>query len=276
MTRRSVFAPALGLLLAFSFALQTSAGTLVGSLMLQGNPSPQNDQQSHTGLPTRTTGGSVETRGDVAGSVSMMSGHEVGASSYNGIDISSFSVNTQYKELNRFASDVAGGLIAFDFDLSGYLAGKTVGNSAGDSSFSLDVDFTSRRTSGGKDGLWYLSYNGGGLTLDSSDITAHTVSGATSGAENYALVTDATQYKPVLSLAADAGSGMESVDITGDIATIAAGDGLIRIAYLEREFRGDIVVQGVSGLVESVAIPEPGSAALVALIGVAIGFRRRV
>ena len=80
---------------------------------------------------------------------------------------------------------------------------------------------------------------------------------------------DATTGSELLNLPANAGSGVLSVDLTSDLATIAGGDGLIRIAYLEREFRGDIRLQNESGLVETVVVPEPTTLSLLGLLGIA-------
>lgn len=246
----------------------TASADLVASVRLQANPDPQNDQQSHTGLASRDDGA-------VIGTVAMMAGHEVGANSYTGIDISVWSGNTQYKDMNRYGTDVRGGLITWDFDLSSYLAGKSIGSEVGDSQFSLDIDYSNRRTgTGAYAAPWFISYNGGGLSLDTSDITTHTVSGNTSGVENYDLVNDTSLYKPTLILPAAEGASMHSVDITADIAAIAAGDGLIRIAFLEGEYYGDIHIYEDSGIVESV-IPEPGTLVLLGLGGLALGLRRR-
>jgi hypothetical protein len=263
-------------LVAAGMLALTSSGhaDLVGSFLLEADPSPNVDQQSYSGLATRGVGGSPDTIGAVVGSVNMMGGHEVGDSTYNGIDVSNFSFVTQYNNLDRYANDDRGGLITWDFDLSTYLSGKTVGNAVGDSQFSLDVDFTNRRTSAGKDGLWFISYNNGaGLTLDLTDITTHTVSINTSGAQNNALVSNAALYTQVLALPADAGVGVHSVDVTSQIA--ASTDGLIRIAYLEREFRGDIRIQNASGLVETIVIPEPSTLALLGLGALGLIWRRR-
>jgi len=254
------------------FLITSSNGALVASLLPES--ASLLDQQSITGLATRTTSGNLDTRGSVQGTISIMSGQEVGVSSYNGIDAAGFSGVANYQELNRFASDTAGGLIVWDFDLSSELAGTSIGAGVGQSSFSLNVEFSGRRTTDGRDGLWYVSYNGGGLTLDTTDITGHTVSGTTSGSENFTLVTNAGLYQNVALHAGNTAAGSFSVPLTSDIAAIASGDGLIRLAYLEREFRGDISINNESGIVETVNVPEPGSTGLVLLAFVA-GLVRR-
>jgi hypothetical protein len=255
--------------LAVSVALMAASAqaALVGSLQAPTNVDPPLSQSITT--ITRTSDGNLDTRGAVEGTLNIMAGHEVGLDTYNGIDLNTFSFVTQYNELNRFGSDVRGGLLTWDFDRGSYLSGKTVGNGVGESQFSLNIDYTFRRTADGKDGLFYISYNGGGLSLDTSDITTHTVSGNQSGVENFNLVSNTSLYQQVLSLPADAGSGVLSVDLTSDLATIAAADGLIRIAYLEREFRGDIRLQNESGLVETVVVPEPSTLSLLGLLGIA-------
>ena len=252
------------------------AGSVQGALVASLLPESLSltDQQSISGVATRTTTGNLDTRGEVAGTISLMSGHEVGTSSYNGIDASGFSSSVNYQELNRFLSATAGGLIVWDFDLSGALSGTTIGAGLGESSFALNVEYSGRRTSSGSDGLWFVSYNGGGLSLDTSDITSHTVGGTTSGSENFNLVSNAALYQNVLALPANAGAGSFSVPLTAEIAAIAAGDGLVRIAYLEREFRGDIIIENESGIVETVNVPEPGSLVHVGF-GVVAGFARR-
>lgn len=77
-----------------------------------------------------------------------------------------------------------------------------------------------------------------------------------------------------MTLAANTTADSLSVDITSDIATIAAGDGLIRLAYIEREFRGDITLSGASGIVETVVVPEPSASALL-LLGLGCILSRR-
>ncbi|MEM1026527.1 MAG: PEP-CTERM sorting domain-containing protein [Planctomycetota bacterium] len=212
----------------------------------------------------------------VEGSVSIMAGQEVGTSSYAGVGYTTFQPNTRFQELTRFGNAAAGGLVVYDFDLSAYLAGKTIGSNNGDSAFSLDVNWDEQRNEPPENaGLWFISYNdaGAGLTLDTTDITTFAVGGNSSGVANYNLVTDATKYKPVLTLG-DPGS--ESIDLSSDFAAIQAGDGVIRVAYLERAFRGDIRLLAGSGLVETI-VPEPSTAALatVGLLSVLVRRRRR-
>ncbi|MEN1679619.1 MAG: PEP-CTERM sorting domain-containing protein [Planctomycetota bacterium] len=257
-------------------ATSARAELLVGSFLLELNQTLGIDQQSFSDLATRTGNGNVETRGQVEGSVDVMAGQEVGTSSYTGAGIRNFSFVTQYNDLNRFGSEVNGGLVTFDFDFSSFLAGKNIGASLGQSAYSIELDYTGRRSSGGSTGQWFISYNGGGLTLDTTDITSHTVGGNASGVENGELVRNTSLYKPVLTLPAAVASGTASVDITSDIATIAAGDGAIRVAYFNGEFRGDTLIQNVSGIVETTVIPEPGSLVFVGIVFAAAGVRRRV
>jgi len=234
------------------------------------------DQQTYTSV-TRTSGGNLDTQGVVEGTINIMNGQEVGVpdAAWLGLDVAPYSFVTQYNDLNRYGNDFAGGLISWDFDLGSYLTGKTVGNGVGETQFSLNVDFTNRRTSGGYNGLWYVSYNGGGLTLDTTDITTMAVGAQLSGTNNFNLVSNTSLYDQVLSLAANAGSGVVSVDLTSQLSTIAAGDGLIRIAYLEREFKGDIRLQNESGLI-AIVVPEPSTLSLFGLLGCAgLFFRNR-
>ena len=195
------------------------AATLVASLHIDTSVD-STAQQSISAAAARTSNGNANTQGAVTGTVNVMSGHQVGTNSYNGINLGTFSGATNFSELNRFASTTAGGLITWDYDLSTYLAEKTIGTTIGDSAFSLDLNFGGRRSGGTIDGLWFISYNGGGISLDTTNITTHAVSGSSSGATNYALVTTPTAYKPVLTLAAGVVTGTTSVDLTADIATI--------------------------------------------------------
>ncbi|MGC6427786.1 MAG: PEP-CTERM sorting domain-containing protein [Akkermansiaceae bacterium] len=251
-----------------------NAAILVGSFHAPTNVDPV-DQQSVSTV-TRTTGGNADTNGAVAGTINIMAGQEVGnPADYPGIDVRTFSAVTQYNDLKRFGGDGSGGLITWDYDFSTYFSGKTIGNSNGDSQISLELGYSNRRTSSGNNGIWYISYNGGGLTLDTTDVTTHTVSSSTSGAENGTLVADANLYKEVLTLTANTGSGAHSVDLTADFANLVAGDGLVRIAYLETEFQGDIRVNDMSGIVETVVVPEPSSALLLLISSLAFLIRRR-
>ncbi len=256
-------------MLALTLLTASVQADLIVSLHAEDNPrTSTGEAQSHSGIATRTVGGVVETRGSIAGTVSVMAGHEAGTSSYNGTDIRTFSGVSQYNNFNRFGGVIgddgaAAGLIVWDYDLSGYLGGLTVGTGAGETQFSLDLDYTSR---GPQTGNWYVSYTGDGLTRDTTDITTQSVGGTASGLANIALATDTSLYKSILSLSD--GSGLASVDLTSELASIAAGDGLLRVAYLDSNFRGDILLQGVSGLVATVsAIPEPSSLAGLSLLG---------
>lgn len=254
-------------------AVATNAATLVGSFHAP-------TTVDHTAVQsfsstTRTSDGNANTQGSVAGTITAIGGHQVGDSSYAGLNLSTFSGNSSFVDLDRFSNDDKGGLITWDFDLSTYLSGKTIGTAAGNSMFSLDVDFSGRRSGGVREGLWYISYTGGGLTLDTTDITTHAGVGSASGTANAALVTNTSAYVQVLALGADTVSGTESVDLTSHLALIAAGDGQIRIAYREREFRGDINFLNSTGLVENIAVPEPSSALLLGLGGLSLILRRK-
>lgn len=259
--------------------VSSANATLVGSLHMRDNQANTTDQQSYSGLATRTTDGMTVTRGAVAGTISIMGGHELGNSSYTGVDISSYSSVCNFNDLHRYGaneSNKRGGLVVWDFDLSTYLSGKTVGVAEGNSMFSLDVAWKKNTNSAGDPnttGDFYISYNGDGLSLDAGDITTHTISGDTSGKENYSLVTTATAYAPVTTLAMTEGTA--SIDLTSKFSTIAAGDGKIRIAFIQENFYDSLQVQNASGIVETIAIPEPATLGMIALFGGGVLFIRR-
>ncbi len=265
---------------ALAGALLTTASTptaagLIASLQPENSITDAFDQQSIGAVPTRVLSGDPQTLAAVGGTLSIMGGQEVGTGGgtvYPGFDLRSFAQNTLIADLNRFGSPTQGGLVVWDYDLSGYLAGVSVGSGAGQSSFTLDLDYSDRRSEAVA-AEWYISYNGGGLALDTTDITAFAVSGSASGASNAALVTDAAKFNPLVSLSGST-AGTESIDITADLATIAAGDGLVRIAYLEGGFLGDIRLRNASGIVETVnPVPEPSGLIVLACMAGIVGVR---
>lgn len=231
------------------FPLAASAQTtLAGSFLMQTG--------SGTGLESvieasRTTGGSPDTQGAVGGDVGLLAGTAIGVSGYAGLNYTNFSFISNYTNMNRFGG-AGGAFITWDFDFSTYLAGKTIGTGAGESSFAVDLDYLNRRsTLGGEEGFFYISTNGSGLTLDTTLVTAMTPG------DGETAVANASEYALIGTIAALSGSGTDSYDITSFLAN--SSDGLVRVAYFDQSFGAGISTQNMSGIVETINIPEPAT-----------------
>ncbi|WOO43408.1 PEP-CTERM sorting domain-containing protein [Rubellicoccus peritrichatus] len=251
------------------FPLAASAQTLAGSFLMQTGSGTGLDSTIET---SRTTGGNVDTRGAVAGDVGLLAGTVMGSGGYTGLNFANFSFTSNYTNMNRFGG-AGGAFITWDFDFSTYLAGKTIGTGAGESSFAVDVNYAGRREgAGGNDGVFYISFNNGsGLTLDTTLVTDMTPGdGATA-------VMNASNYTSIGTIPGGTGSGSASYDITSFLAD--STDGRVRVAYFDDSFSAAISVQNASGIVETINIPEPatvsGFFAVGALVFAAIYRSRR-
>lgn len=259
-----------GLSVAGLLTASSASAELVGSFLINGStlPADVDNEQFIDGFNTRTSDGNVNTRGVVAGDIGILGGTVIGTSGYDGVSLSSFSVNAQYKDLTRFGGGDSG-LVTFDYDLSGFLSGVTAGNAAGESQFSIYADYLNRRAETGLTGDFYLSYNDveSGLALD-TDGVADIAPGDVD-----AQVAVTTEYTIAGSLIDGTNNGTISFDITSHIA--ASDDGLIRVAYIDNGFRGGITFQNNSGINRTVVVPEPGSMLLVGAGGLMWAARRR-
>lgn len=332
MAKKSFVAFSMSVLLAAS---QADAQTLVGSLLLErsttdgiyddtGSPhftiDDGNGDVLTRGVNGMNGGHAEESIGEVQGTFNYLSSNgasEASAVNYDGGNIRNFTNNTVFVNVNRFPNNlgVQGGLLTWDFDLSAYLAEKTVGSGPGESSFSLDVFWDGRRGQRGagspQDGPFYISVNDGSLNLDATDISTLTPTqyfanslvtdrkeadilgdGVVGGddylkmqletdrgagiprwQEQYGLTsTPNPNYAQIGVLPAEAAvstddpSGIQGTRISFDITDFIANstDKVIRIAYLETEFRGDVNFILDTGIVETInpslsAVPEPSS-----------------
>lgn len=228
------------------FPLAASAQTtLAGSFLLEGGTGT--DLPSFV-EPARTASGNLDTRGAVAGDVGGLAGNPI-IVGYNGIDYSNFSFITVFRDMNRFGGAL-GGLLTWDFDFSTFLSGKTIGTGAGESSFAVDLDYSDRRADA-LQGVFYISTNGSGLTLDETLMTS------LNPGDGVTVVGDAAEYAQIGTLPANVQAGTANFDITSFLAN--SSDGKVRIAYLDNSFRGSIGFQNMSGIVETVNIPEPAT-----------------
>lgn len=246
-----------------------SYAELVGSLLTATGGNIYNDQQSIGPLVTRTSDGNLNTRGVVEGAINLIAGDVLGAGGYVGMDLSSWSGNTQYKNTVRYGSH--NGLTAYDFDFSTYLTTHAAGATIGDYTYSLDLDYYARRGDG-IDATYYLSYNkiGGGLTLDATDVKTLVPNGGTAQA---ALVADTSKYTSIAILTGGVVSNTVSFDVTSLIAD--SSDGQFRLVLANPEFNGNISYQNSTGISAVEVIPEPATLGLVGLCGGAILFFRR-
>lgn len=240
---------------AVAMLAASSYATLIGSLHINVNQDT-NGVDRLSGFTTRTSNGNADTQGTVMGNVRFLAGAALGAGSYTGANLLTYSGVTQYNDLNRYAgSGPGGGLITWDYDLSGVVS---------EGAFKLLLDFTNRVNV--NDSQFYISYNdGSSLTLDATDVSANAAHGAT------AVVSDAGKYTQIATLTGAAGT-ME-VDLTSIITTAQANGGSVRLAYVDNNFNGDVRFQNESGIVTT--IPEPATLGLVALFGGGVLFIRR-
>jgi hypothetical protein len=227
--------------------------TLVGSLHYGVNDDT-NGVDRLSGLATRTSDGDADTRGTVQGEIKFLAGTSLGTGGYAGATFDSYSGVCHFRDLNRYAGS-AGGLITFDYDLTGVV---------NEGVFKLALDFTYRSTV--NDTQFYISYsNGSTLTLDTTDISTTPSHGAT------AIVGDTSKYTQIATLTG--ASGTMEIDLTSIITTAQANGGGVRLAYVDNNYLGDVRFQNESGIVTT--IPEPATLGLVGLFGVATLFIRR-
>ena len=235
-------------------AVLSSQASLVGSLHINTNQDT-NDTLSVSGFTTRTSNGNQNTRGTVQGDFSMIGGTALGAGDYTGMDVKTFSGTTILNDFNRYGSSGAGGIAAWDFDLSGITT----------NGWELKIDYTSRRSDSEASG-WYLSYTGASTTLDTVDVT--TLSPGGGGA----WVADPSKYIKLGELAANSVSGVMTFDITSYVEEAQLSDGKVRLIYNDHSFLNDITFNNDSGIQ---AVPEPATIGLIGLFGGGILFIRR-
>ena len=244
--------------LSIAMLAANSHATLIGSLHINANQDT-NGVDRLSVFTTRTSNGNEDTRGTVKGNIGLLAGAGVGSGAgpvYAGANLLSYSGVSQFNDLNRYAGSApGGGLITWDYDLSGV---------ASEGAFKLMLDFTNRSTA--NDTHFYISYNNGSsLTLDTTDVSTNAVHGAT------AVVSDAGKYTQIATLTGAAGT--MSIDLTSIITTAQVNGGLVRLAYVDNNYLGDVRFQNESGIVTT--IPEPATLGMVGVFGAAVLFIRR-
>jgi len=234
----------------------TTQATLIGSLHLEDGQDITAGVDTFSGLNTRTSNGNTDTRGTVQGKVNFLAGASIGTGGYAGAKFPIYSFVTQYNDMNRYGgSGPGGGLVTFDYDLSGVV---------NEGVFKLVLDFTNRTTA--HDSQFYISYNNGSsLTLDTTDVSTNAAHGAS------AIVSDTSLYTQIANLTA--ASGTMEVDLTSIITTAQSNGGLVRLAYVENNYLGDIRLQNESGIVTT--IPEPATLGLISMFGAGVLIVRR-
>lgn len=213
--------------------------TLVGSLLFSIDHDVE-DVSEIRGVATRTSSGDVNTRGLVAGSMSFLGDN----ADESKADFLSWSDSCAYLNVTRYANSVdGGGVVAWDYDLSRV---KTEGI------WSLNVNFR-KNAMGNMGGLgtsptdcdvtFWISYNGDGLTLDATDLSA-----AKRGA-NGLVISNSHEYIQIATIEAGKASGSFSVDLTSQIDKAKLNGGRIRLVMTSENFAGDIVLNGATGIV---------------------------
>ncbi|MEA2068516.1 MAG: PEP-CTERM sorting domain-containing protein [Verrucomicrobiota bacterium] len=258
-------------LVAVLAATGLSRAELVGSFLLQSDPSPDL-VESFEDLATRTSGGNAGTEGVVAGTANAIAGSTLGTGDYVGITGTYYQGAFAFFNVNRYSD--SGNLISYDYDFSTYLSTHAAGTAAGEYSYSLDIDLSGRNTNPDFGELNFLiSYSdGSSLSLDTSSIVAL---GAGNTAGFNALAADAGKYVGIGSNPAGTAEGVYSWDITSHIA--ASADGNIRVLFHDLgDYKGDIVVRNTSGIVAAEVIPEPAVMGLIGFVALAAMASRRL
>ena len=256
-----------GLLIGLDSMTQ-AASVYVGAFAYDsaGTADVTNAQSAVVGA-TRSSAGNGNNAGTfaaVAGSLGVFGGGTIGVSGYTGIDTASFGQGSNFRDMNRFGS-VNGGLLTFDYDFSTYLAANPAGNGAGQFNYSVEGDYAARSATNALTGQWFISYNGGGNTLDNTLVTAIGIDGADELVAN-------GNYTSLGTIPAATASGSFNFDVTSIVA--ASTDGVIRVAYFDNSFDGQIDLRN-AGVFANEAVPEPSSAALLGLGGLALILRRK-
>ncbi|MEM6884587.1 MAG: PEP-CTERM sorting domain-containing protein [Verrucomicrobiota bacterium] len=234
-------------------------GDLIASLHMDNAETDQTNVDTADNLTARGAGasGAANTTGVLTGTFDFLAANTVGEA-----DINAFTNNTVLRDLNRFGSATNGGsIVAWDYNFSG------ITNNAG--GYTFKIDYTAE---GGKSPSpmgFYLSYNnGGGLSLDTTDLASATPNA------NTLVINNTANYESILSLDTDQTAETLTVDITSQINAAIANGGGVRIAFVDGTFRNTINILNDSGIVATV--PEPSSFALLALgLGALVCARRR-
>ncbi len=248
-----------------------SQAEIVGSFLTQNSVLDYTDTMSVTNLAARTNSGNGG--GVVGGTVSAVAGDAYGvggATPYYGMDTASYTENSQFKDLARYGGHAA--LISYDFDFSPYLTTHAAGTDAGAFSYSLSSLLSGRRTSGGGNVEFYLSYtDGASMTLDTTDIFG-LIPG--DSATFNALASNSGKYVLVGAHLANIADATNTWDITSYIA--ASTDGKFRVLVKDNgEYLGDVVLSNGSGISAVEVIPEPATLGLVGAFGAMVLFIRR-
>ncbi|QHI70120.1 chondroitinase family polysaccharide lyase [Tichowtungia aerotolerans] len=245
--------------LSFIFFLFSQPGfspadTLVGSFHLQ-SLFTETACESAVGLPTRLTSGDINTRGTVSGSASYLVGHALGADGYAGAQIKSLADAAEYNNMVRYGEANKGGVVFYDFDLSGWATGKDIGYSTNQVGLAIRLNYANRRTAASFPLPVYVSYSdGSSLTLDTTVTTTETAGSATA----YGLVSNTAHFIKIGEIpAGPPAAGTKTFDITEHL--LASTNQVLRIALFVTEYYGDLRLESDSGLVEitggSVTVP---------------------
>jgi hypothetical protein len=209
--------------------------TLVGSLHINNNQST-NGVVTLKGFTTRTANGNANTRGTVVGDFSFLAGGTLGNYGTQPPAIKTFSATTFIEHIDRYPGTTKKGIAVWDYDLSGISS----------NAWELKVDFSDRNTVDADE--WYISFNGLGRTLDTTDVTTLTPG------SGHAILADPTKYVKIGELPAGSDAvAVYSWDLTEIIQAAQSNGGLVRVVYAAAGFKDDIKFYNDSGIIGAVS-----------------------
>ncbi len=223
----------LSTLAVLALSATMACAELVGSLHLTDDDANSvTNITSVAGLPTRTSDGMANTRGTVEGSISILASSDpLTTGSYDGVDLKGWFTSTALADLNRFGGNESGGILVWDYDLSGIVT----------NAWDLKIGYTRSRGTDASD--VYISFNGMGRTLDTTVITNLTPG------EAGALVSDPKKYIKIGSLPAATAEGTNVWDVTEIVTNAIANGGIIRLVYQDHTFKETVNFLEDSGLI---------------------------
>lgn len=220
----------LGIIAVVALSSTIASAELVGSLHLATGQAT-NGFYSLAGLVTRTGDGDVETRGTVQGEFSLLPGSDT--NNLPASEIKVWSSTTVILDLDRYQPGPPTGIAVWDFDLTGMST----------NAWELKVDATGRRAGDSGVDEWFISINGLGRTLDTTDIST------LSRGDGYDLVSDVSKYIKIGDMPVGVAVGTNTWNVTDIIEAAITNGGKVRLVYSCDGFKDDITFNNDSGLI---------------------------